>query len=177
MVDHAEGEADVTSQERIRERLLSIECGTCGAEIVYSGTGRRPRYCSATCRTRAWELRRAAAQLGHADPTPKVVREVVERTIEPTPRRTATVSTVSSTPRTVQDWLPLLDQLTQQVRTQPESVVRGPDDWQELAGAVRELHDSFAWTSHERNPPAAERPGLSRQQRRALERERRKREG
>lgn len=165
----------MTSQEpRIRERLLSIECGTCGTRIVYSGTGRRPRYCSATCRTRAWELRRAAAQLKHADPTPKVVREVIERTIEPAPGR---ATTVSGTPRTVRDWLPLLDQLTQQVRTRPESVVRGPDDWQELAGAVRELHDSFAWTSHERNPPAAERPGLSRQQRRALERERRKREG
>lgn len=165
----------MTSQEpRIRERLLSIECGTCGAEVVYSGTGRRPRYCSATCRTRAWELRRAAAQLGRADPTPKVVREVIERTIEPAPGRAATVP---GTPRTVHDWLPLLDELTRQVRTQPESVVRGPDDWQELAGAVRALHDSFVWTSHERNPPPAAGPGLSRQQRRALERERRKREG
>lgn len=37
------------------------ECLECGAALSYVGYGRRPRYCSNTCRHRAWERRRAAA--------------------------------------------------------------------------------------------------------------------
>lgn len=37
------------------------ECLECGAPLSYVGYGRRPRYCSNTCRHRAWERRRAAA--------------------------------------------------------------------------------------------------------------------
>lgn len=48
--------------------LVCLECGT---ELTYKGKGRRPRYCSNTCRHRAWERRRAAA-----DGT--VAKEVVE---------------------------------------------------------------------------------------------------
>lgn len=48
--------------------LVCLECGT---ELTYRGKGRRPRYCSNTCRHRAWERRRAAA-----DGT--VAKEVVE---------------------------------------------------------------------------------------------------
>lgn len=166
--------------ERMRERRVSIECAHCGRTIAYSGTGRRPRYCSPTCRSRAWELRRAAARLAHANPMPKVVREVVERTVE----RDRPVS-VPAAPTTIADWLPLLDQLTRQVRETPRALVRGPDDWQELARAVRQLHDSFAWrddpapantadaavpTAGDASVPAR----LSRQQRRALDRQHRK---
>lgn len=35
-------------------------CLVCNSELVYSGSGRRPRYCSSACRHRAWEIRRAA---------------------------------------------------------------------------------------------------------------------
>lgn len=35
-------------------------CLVCDRELVYAGSGRRPRYCSSACRHRAWELRRAA---------------------------------------------------------------------------------------------------------------------
>lgn len=38
-----------------------LVCLECGAELTYKGKGRRPRYCSNTCRHRAWERRRAAA--------------------------------------------------------------------------------------------------------------------
>src|SRR5262245_48622471 len=33
----------------------------CEEPLVYAGTGRRPRYCSPACRTRAWAMRRYAA--------------------------------------------------------------------------------------------------------------------
>lgn len=38
------------------------ECLECRAPLSYIGHGRRPRYCSNTCRHRAWERRRAAAE-------------------------------------------------------------------------------------------------------------------
>jgi hypothetical protein len=62
----------------VAQHLVSIECGVCGTEISYGGTGRRPRYCSAPCRTRAHARRQAARELDR-DPEPRVVREVRER--------------------------------------------------------------------------------------------------
>ncbi|RJQ74199.1 hypothetical protein D5S17_23300 [Pseudonocardiaceae bacterium YIM PH 21723] len=159
----------------VRERRISIECARCGTPIVYKGTGRPGQFCSQTCRTRAWEMRQAAAMLDQADPMPTVVREVVERVVErdrPMP----------AVPVTVADWLPLLDRLRDQIRHDPRSLVRGRDDWQELAGAVLELHESFTWKQPAATPSsggetAAAGQGLSRQQRRALERQQRKNEG
>lgn len=40
----------------------AMVCLECGAPLVYRGSGRRPRYCSSSCRHRAWERRRAAAE-------------------------------------------------------------------------------------------------------------------
>lgn len=165
-----------------REHLISTQCRACGAPIFPAGTGRRPRYCSSACRQRAWALRQAAEQLDRPDPQPTVVREVVERTVEvqraaPAPPR----------PRTVEDWVPLLEQLEQQVRENPRSLVRGPEDFQNLAAAVRQLHNAFSWHTPESSTSApspssstasaqGHNPsGLSRQQRRALERQQRKR--
>lgn len=179
---------------RSRERLVSIECAHCGTEIAYRGTGRRPRYCSPTCRTRAWEQRRAAEHLGRDQPGPTVVREVVERTTEvdrPVPTPVA--------PTRGADWAALLDTLRTRLREQPHSVLRHPDDVDELAGALREAyaaltgHDLAASpatptagqqhlaTAIERTvedalgTPTPEPQRLSRQQRRALERQQRKR--
>ena len=53
----------------------ALECMECGAELSYRGTGRRPRYCSQTCRNRAFETRRAAR-------TGAVATRVVERVVE-----------------------------------------------------------------------------------------------
>src|SRR5665647_1374429 len=39
----------------------SIACGWCGSPIVVPGQGRVPKWCSSSCRHRAWELTRAAA--------------------------------------------------------------------------------------------------------------------
>lgn len=40
----------------------ALVCMECGDPLVYRGSGRRPRYCSSSCRHRAWERRRAAAE-------------------------------------------------------------------------------------------------------------------
>lgn len=50
-------------------------CVECGNLLIYEGVGRRPRYCSQTCRSRAWEKRRTARD-------GLVAQEVVERHIE-----------------------------------------------------------------------------------------------
>lgn len=166
---------------RIRERLVSIECAYCGAEVRYVGEGRRPKFCSASCRSRAWELRRAASKLGRESPMPTVVREVVERVVErdrPEP--------VPMVPRVVEDWVPMLEELERQVRDKPWSLASSKDDFEELAMAVKAVHDAFSWREPEPTTTAAPAPAqpvssappaatLSRQQRRALERERRKR--
>ncbi len=165
---------------QIREQLVSIECAYCGAEVRYVGEGRRPKFCSASCRSRAWELRRAATKLGRESPMPTVVREVVERVVE----RERSVP-ASRVPRAVGDWVPLLEQLERQVRDEPWSLVRSKDDFEELAEAVKGLYDAFSWRNPEPTntaPPVYQQPApvvqaggtLSRQQRRALERQQRK---
>lgn len=157
-----------------RERVVSIECAHCGRQIVYAGVGRRPRYCSPTCRSRGYELRQAAARLERGDPTPHVVREVVERE-----RVVERDRPVPAAPQLVAEWVPLLEQLERQVRERPLSLVRGPDDFAELADAVRGLYGAFSWRRDRPDSPAppqrpAREAGLSRQQRRAREREQRK---
>lgn len=45
---------------RIAGQLLA--CGWCGAEITVASVGRTPKWCSNSCRHRAWETSRAAAR-------------------------------------------------------------------------------------------------------------------
>jgi hypothetical protein len=183
----------------VSERVTCLDCAQCGAGITVARTGRRPRYCSDTCRKRASEERRAAARLGYPAPVTRVVREVVERVVErtvepeglpptartlPPPRPPAP----ATLPRTATEWAPVLRQLAERMRTAPLSVVRSRAELAELADAVAELH--AAVQPDPTPPPAtASRPtrarvlpaepdaGLSRQQRRARERERRKQGG
>jgi hypothetical protein len=42
-------------------RLAARTCGWCGGSIVVKATGRLPKWCSSSCRQRAWEQARAAA--------------------------------------------------------------------------------------------------------------------
>ncbi|WP_143341806.1 hypothetical protein [Corynebacterium dentalis] len=53
----------------------AARCAECGNPVHYEGRGRRPKYCSSSCRHRAWETRRAASQ-------GKVAREIVETVVE-----------------------------------------------------------------------------------------------
>jgi hypothetical protein len=75
----------------------AVTCGWCGATFPLAPTGRIPKWCSQTCRRRAWEQRRAArcgrapvdvvVQLVEVDKPVKVpVIERVEVPLVPTRR-------------------------------------------------------------------------------------------
>jgi len=53
----------------------SLACGWCGSLILVPARGRIPKWCSSSCRHRAWELTRAAA-------SGRAAVEVVDRVVE-----------------------------------------------------------------------------------------------
>ncbi len=54
---------------------MTVPCGWCGGHITPGARGPIPKWCSATCRHRAWEQTRAAA-------SGRSAVEVLERRIE-----------------------------------------------------------------------------------------------
>jgi hypothetical protein len=103
-------------------RLAASRCGWCGGPITVKATGRLPKWCSASCRQRAWEQSRAAAA-GLA-----AVR-VVERRVEiPTP----------IAPKR-QDWPRLLGDLARQI----EDGRIYDRDLLALSIALNAVHDAF----------------------------------
>lgn len=116
---------------RVRERVVSRECAACGRSVVYAGRGRPGRYCSAACRQRAWALRHAQQQLATgADPRPRVVREVVERTTERVVVRPAPVTSYAvpgrapTAPVRARDWVAVLGELERQLGDPAHSLAR-----------------------------------------------------
>ncbi len=79
-------------------RAAATTCAWCAGPITPRSRGPIPKWCSATCRHRAWEQTRAAASGCSAV-------EVVERRVE---------VSVPATP-TRRDWLPLLGALAEQI--------------------------------------------------------------
>ena len=61
-----------------------VACGWCGATAPIPARGRVPKWCSSTCRHRAWEQRRALA-------SDRSAVEVVDRVVETVPTRTERV--------------------------------------------------------------------------------------
>jgi len=53
----------------------SLACGWCGSPILVPARGRIPKWCSSSCRHRAWELARAAA-------SGRAAVQVVDRVVE-----------------------------------------------------------------------------------------------
>ena len=79
-------------------RLAVHVCGWCGRRIIVKATGRLPKWCSPSCRQRAWEQARAAA-------SGRSAVQVVERRVEvPVPL-----------PPTRRDWPRLLGELAAQL--------------------------------------------------------------
>lgn len=123
-----------------------LECGWCGGPVIVQVRGRMPKWCSSTCRTRASERRRAAAD-GLA------AVKVVERDIE----RIKTVTVVQHHTRQVEveavrwpsatsDWVTAIRDLTRRVETG-----RVYDrDLEDLAGAVNELVGAMVRRGHHR---------------------------
>jgi hypothetical protein len=180
-----------------QDRLVSSECANCGRTVPYQGTGRRPKFCSDTCRKTTWALRENARRAGDTPPAPTVVREVIAR------ETVRTVRVAGRAPNDVLHWARHLETLTKQL-ADPERLIgsRGlPWQFDRLRYTLTSALAALDRAQAELRPPpstpsepyalapepppttpipAADDPsatsvGLSRQQRRAREREQRKR--
>src|SRR4051812_38174579 len=87
-----------TASGNLNRRAAAANCGWCGGLITPGARGPIPKWCSATCRHRAWEQRRAAA-------SGRSAVDVVERRV-PVP---------SSIQPARRDWPRLLDELANQL--------------------------------------------------------------
>ena len=86
-----------------------VVCGWCSAEVTVPTRGRVPKWCSGTCRHRAWEQARAAAS-GRAAVT------VVDRVVETVRTQTVvqhhrTTVPVAVHPTSAREWARLLEEL------------------------------------------------------------------
>ena len=88
----------------------TLACGWCGSPILLPARGRIPKWCSSSCRHRAWELTRAAAA-GRA--AVQVVDRVVQVDRPVTVIQEVPVATVPHGPA----WPPVLAQLATQLDT------------------------------------------------------------
>ena len=86
-----------------------VVCGWCQAEVSVPARGRVPKWCSSSCRHRAWEQRRAAdAGLSAVEVVDRVIEVVrVEKVVE---ERRVQVP-VSQTPRSAREWVEVLNRL------------------------------------------------------------------
>lgn len=91
-----------------RRRQAATRCGWCRGPIETKARGRIPKWCSATCRQRAWEQSRAAA-------SGRSAVEVVERVVE-IPVRPIPGVAIARHPQH-QEWPPLLEELARQLQT------------------------------------------------------------
>ncbi len=96
---------------RQARRAAATACGWCAGPIALRPRGPIPKWCSATCRHRAWEQARAAA-------SGRAAVQVVERIVV-----TAVEKPVVATPRH-NDWIELLGELSRQL---DRGVVYDPD--------------------------------------------------
>ena len=86
-----------------------VACGWCGVEVAVPARGRVPKWCSGTCRHRAWEQARAAAS-GRAAVT--VVDRVVETVrTETVVQHHRTTMPVAVHPASAREWARLLEEL------------------------------------------------------------------
>lgn len=84
------GDGEDAGTKGVRRPGQRLACGWCGAAVSVPWRGRTPKWCSQSCRTRAWAARRAV-KAGDAE-----VR-IVDRPIE-------VVREVEAGPRSVEDW-------------------------------------------------------------------------
>ena len=107
-------DARAASQQHAAQRAPGtdrgvVTCGWCGATVTVPSRGRVPKWCSASCRHRAWEQWRAAASglsaIEVVDRPVEVVRTVtkIKRVVVDGPQ--------IATPRTVEESVRLLEEL------------------------------------------------------------------
>ena len=91
----------------------TVACGWCGATVTVPNRGRIPKWCSAACRHRAWEQRRAAA-------SGRAAIEVVDRPVEVVRtitkvQRVIVEAPIAVAPQTIYEWSNLLAELTERL--------------------------------------------------------------
>jgi hypothetical protein len=92
-----------------------VSCGWCGTEVPVPTRGRVPKWCSSSCRHRAWEQRRAAdAGLAAVDVVDRPVEVIIEK--KTVVERRVTVP-VRQSPRSAREWVDVLDRLTWALNT------------------------------------------------------------
>lgn len=125
----------------VRRPGQKVVCGWCGRRFKIKARGRTPKWCSASCRQRAWEQRRAAAS-GLA------AVEVVDRAIE---HDKVVYVVADSKPPTGRDWAQHIGALTRQV----ERGTYYDRDLPALAMALNELLRALSrrrtWQHHRRH--------------------------
>ena len=114
-----------------RRRQAATTCGWCGGPIEPKARGRIPKWCSATCKHRAWEQSRAAASGRSAV---DVVERVVEIPVRPIPG-----VAVARHPQH-QEWPPLLDELAKQLQAGGLVYER---DLRSIARAIDQVNDAL----------------------------------
>lgn len=120
---------DAMPPPAMTRREAATTCAWCNGSINVQPVGRIPKWCSQTCRQRAWEQRRAAAS-GRSAVT------VVERVI------TAPVPTTKEP--VTRDWPALLDLLAQQLNRGDIYRRNLPD----LAAALDRVLTAFRRATH-----------------------------
>jgi len=138
-VSTLDGAAAKESSRAGARRAAATTCGWCHRAITPRSRGPIPKWCSATCRHRAWEQRRAAA-------SGRSAVEIVERVVtvvapppaaQPTPRQLA--------------WVDLLRQLAVQVE-------RGAIYDRHLAVIAAALEDVMSAVHRRRGPALRSSP-------------------
>jgi hypothetical protein len=140
---------EVRERQTTTDRVTGRSCAQCTSWFSYSGVGRVPKFCSQSCRQRAYELRRARAEVaaGAAEPP---VREVVQRTetVTRTVVRSGWPLLIPSEDATAQTsvagaggWAAVLQLLTARLR---DGTVGQDGDWMELQAAFAGLQAVMA---------------------------------
>jgi hypothetical protein len=128
----ADADGAGASAEGRERRTAATTCGWCAGPITPRGRGPIPKWCSATCRHRAWEQTRAAA-------SGRTAVQVVERRVEvrlplePTRR----------------DWPRLLGELTRQL----EDGRVYDRDLPGLSRALQPVLETYRWRARQTGSP------------------------
>lgn len=131
----ATNEAQTRSPRRPGQTLA---CGWCGSPILLPARGRTPKWCSSSCRHRAWELTRAAAS-GCA------AIQVVDRVVEVDRLVTVVQEVPVATVPKGAEWPELLAQLTTALDTGRVYDRDLPAVAQALAGVADALDRRPGW--------------------------------
>jgi hypothetical protein len=103
------GAQRTTPKRTTRRPGQTLACGWCGSPILLSARGRIPKWCSSSCRHRAWELTRPAA-------AGRAAVQVVDRVVEvDRPSQCATASRLNWSPRRA--WPHALAHIAEQIDT------------------------------------------------------------